>query len=158
MPPSSELGTSTLSVTTIGGGTGGNVIPDECWITVGQRVVPGEVADDVFHRLIEIATDNCPLPVTCESPYPPHPDGTYGSEAFYQPPDSPLIRDLAGWAGTSPTVAPFGTNALRYVGFAKELAVFGPGNIDHAHQATESVSIADLTKLADVYTNWLDPA
>ena len=31
-------------------------------------------------------------------------------------------------AGTRPEVAPYGTNALKYRGFAKEMAVFGPGN------------------------------
>jgi acetylornithine deacetylase/succinyl-diaminopimelate desuccinylase-like protein len=156
--PDTELGTSTVSVTMIDGGSGGNVIPAECGLTIGQRIVPGQIAHEVYERLISIVRDACPLPVTCESLLPPQPDGTFGSNAFYQPADTPLARDLATWAGTAPAVAPFGTNALRYDGFARELAVFGPGRIDDAHQATERVSIDDLVKLADVYTRWLDPA
>jgi hypothetical protein len=39
--------------------------------------------------------------------------------AVYQPADTPLTRNLATWAGTQPAVAPFGTNALRYGGFAR---------------------------------------
>ncbi len=155
--PTTELGTSTLSVTEIAGGTGGNVIPAECRITVGQRVVPGQIAHECHERLIEIAHEASPLPVTCRSLLPAQPDGTFGSEAFYQPPDGDLVRTLAGAAGTSPTVAPFGTNALRYGGLARELCVFGPGRIDDAHQATERVAIADLVRLASCYEAWLRP-
>jgi acetylornithine deacetylase/succinyl-diaminopimelate desuccinylase-like protein len=95
--------------------------------------------------------------VTCELLAPPQPDGKVGADAFYVPPDSPLVRALAEWAGSSPTVAPFGTNALRYSGFANQLAVFGPGSIDDAHQATERVAIADLVTTAEVHTRWLRP-
>jgi acetylornithine deacetylase/succinyl-diaminopimelate desuccinylase-like protein len=155
--PTTELGTSTVSVTRIEGGTGGNVIPAECSITVGQRTVPEQVAHEAFERLVAIANEACPLPVTCESVLPAQPDGTFGSDAFYQPADSGLVRSLAEWAGTDPAVAPFGTNALRYGGLARELAVFGPGSIDDAHQATERVAIADLVTTAEVYTRWLRP-
>jgi acetylornithine deacetylase/succinyl-diaminopimelate desuccinylase-like protein len=158
IPPGTELGTSTVSVTMIEGGTGTNVIPAECRLTVGQRTVPGQVAHEVYERLIEIAEDACPLPVTCESVLPAQPDGTFGSNAFYQPADTPLTRDLAAWAGSEPAVAPFGTNALHYRGFARELAVFGPGRIDDAHQSTERVAIDDLARLAEIYTTWLHPA
>ena len=156
--PETELGTSTVSVTTIEGGTGGNVIPAECRITVGQRIVPGQIATECHERLIDIAESASPLPVTCRSLLPPNPDGTYGSEAFYQPPDGDLVRLLAESAGTAPTVAPFGTNALRYGGLARELCVFGPGRIDDAHQATECVAIADLARLATAYEAWLAPS
>lgn len=157
VPPTTELGTSTVSVTGIAGGTGGNVIPAECSIVVGQRVVPGQVAHEAYQRLIAIAEDACPLPVTVESILPQQPDGTFGSNAFYQSADDDLVRSLAEWAGTAPTVAPFGTNALRYNGIARELVVFGPGSIDDAHQATERVSIADLAATAEVFTRWLAP-
>ena len=158
LPPTTELGTSTISVTMIEGGSGANVIPASCAITVGQRVVPDQRAHDAYERLVEIARTTCPLPVTCESLLPEQPDGMFGSEAFYQPADTPLVKSLAEWAGTAPAVAPFGTNALRYVGFTRELAVFGPGSIDDAHQATECVSITDLLATAEVYTRWLHPA
>ena len=123
-----------------------------------RKLVPGEDPTEVFHRLAEIAAEACPLPTDITWPYPPEEDGRMGSKAFYQPADTPLSRSLAAWAGTSPTVAPFGTNALRYSDFARELAVFGPGSIDDAHQATEHVMIDDLVTLARVYSQWLEPA
>lgn len=158
VPPTTELGTSTISVTLIDGGTGPNIIPAACSITVYQRTVPGQVSKDVFERLAAIAEEASPLPVTCVPTSPPRPEEPYGSDAFYQSADADLVRDLARWAGTTPTVAPFGTNALRYGGFGPEIAVFGPGCIDDAHQATECVAIADLVTTAEVFTRWLDPA
>lgn len=158
LAPTTELGNGTLSVTMIDGGTGSNVIPDSCTIVAGRRIVPGEDAQQVFDDLAALATDACPLPVRIESALEPGPDGNVGTPAFYQPADTRLVDGLASWAGTVPTVAPFGTNALRYSGFATEMAVFGPGSIDDAHQATESVAIDDLCRTAEVLSRWLDPA
>ena len=158
LEPVSELGNGTLSVTMIEGGTGSNVIPDACTIAVSRRIVPGEDAQREYDDLAALAVEACPLPVRVESMLEPGPDGRVGADAFYQSPDSSLVGDLAAWAGTVPAVAPFGTNALYYSGFARELAVFGPGPIDAAHQATESVGIDDLVSTADVLTRWLDPA
>jgi len=156
--PTTELGTGTLSVTMVEGGTGANVIPSSCTIYASRRIVPGEDPTDVYHQIAGLAAAACPLPTNITWPYPPREDGRLGTEAFYLPADTPLVQSLAAWAGTAPAVAPFGTNALRYSGFARELAVFGPGSIDDAHQATECVEIGALATLGDVYTRWLRPA
>ncbi|GGQ55389.1 M20 family metallopeptidase [Couchioplanes azureus] len=159
LPPATEVGTGTVSVTQIsGGGTGGNVIPDRCAISVGRRIVPGEDPDEVLARMSAIARAACPVPCDVTSLLPPTPDGKAGSPAFYQSPDSGLVRFLADACGTAPAVAPFGANALRYSGLARELVIFGPGAIDHAHQATERVAVADLARLARVLEAWLAPA
>ena len=81
-----------------------------------------------------------------------------GSPAFYQLPESDLVRTLAAATGEAPTCAPFGTNALRYDSFANEKVVFGPGSIDDAHKPTECVRIADLQRVAAAYEAWLKPA
>ena len=60
--------------------------------------------------------------------------------------------------GSRPTTAPFGTNALRYDGFAREKVVSGPGNIELAHRSTECNEITDLVRTAEAFTAWLDPA
>ncbi|NNE11111.1 MAG: peptidase dimerization domain-containing protein, partial [Ilumatobacter sp.] len=158
LEPSSQLGNGTLAITTIEGGSGSNVIPASCTLTVGRRIVPGEDAEQVYRALEQLAHDACPLPVSVEPAMPPGPDGRPAVDAFYQSPDAALVEQLAAWAGTAPAVAPFGTNALRYSGFARELAVFGPGAIDDAHQATERVAIADLVATAEVYERWLAPS
>jgi acetylornithine deacetylase/succinyl-diaminopimelate desuccinylase-like protein len=158
LEPMTELGNGSVSVTMIDGGTGSNVIPASCSIIAGRRIVPGEDAEQVYDDLARLADEACPLPTHIESALAPDPDGRVGSPAFYQNANAQLVADLAAWAGTTPTVAPFGTNALRYSGFAREMVVFGPGSIDDAHQATECVAIDDLVTTARVFTNWLAPA
>ena len=148
LTPSTEIGNGTLTVTMVNGGTGGNVVPDSCTLSVGRRIVPGESNQEVADRLCELVRDECPLPVEFPLVY-------LGAPAFYQSPDSPLIGNLARWAGTQPEVASYGTNALRYSGFADEMVVFGPGSIDNAHTAVEYVEIEQLVRCAAVYSAWL---
>jgi acetylornithine deacetylase/succinyl-diaminopimelate desuccinylase-like protein len=156
IPSETELGTGTLTITGIQGGTAGNVVPDRCTITIGRRSVPGEEPEAVFDRIEQIGRAACPLPIELVALYPT-PDGRPGSPAFYQPPDIPLVRTLSEASGARPAVAPFGSNALRYIDLASEMAVFGPGSIDDAHGATERVPIADLVTLSTVFGRWLEP-
>jgi acetylornithine deacetylase/succinyl-diaminopimelate desuccinylase-like protein len=148
LTPATEVGNGTLTVTMVKGGTGGNVVPDSCTISVGRRIVPGESNAEVAEQLCELVRRECPLPVEFPLVY-------LGAPAFYQSPDSALVQKLADWAGTVPEVASYGTNALRYSGFADEMVVFGPGSIDNAHTAVEWVEIEQLELCAAVFTEWL---
>ncbi len=157
-PAATELGSGTVSVTQISGGTGSNVIPDRCSITVGRRIVPGENPAAVLADLTQIAQQACPLPCAVTSLLPPTVDGAPASPAFYQHPTTPLVQRLADLSGTTSTVGRFGANALKYSGLAPQIAIFGPGAIEDAHQATERVAISDLVRLAAIFTRWLAPA
>jgi acetylornithine deacetylase/succinyl-diaminopimelate desuccinylase-like protein len=156
--PTTELGTGTLTVTAIEGGSGGNVVPDRCTLTVGRRSVPGEDSTLLYDEIVAMARAACPLPIEAVPLIPPTPEGQIGSNAFFQSADTRLVALLADATGNAATVAPFGSNALRYEGLATEMVVFGPGSIDDAHQATECVAITDLVRLAEVYERWLRPA
>lgn len=153
-----ELGNGTLSITHVSGGTGANVIPDRCSITVSRRIVPDENPVEVIDGLVAIARAASPVPCEITSLLPPTPTGEPASRAFYQHPGSAFVQFLARTCGTGPAVAPFGANALRYSGLAREIVVFGPGSIEQAHQATERIAITDLERLAAVLTSWLSPA
>lgn len=156
-PASTEVGTGTLLTTSVHGGIAGNVVPDKCTITVGRRIAPGEDPATEYERLSRIITDASPLPVVITSLLA-EPGRPPGSPAFYQLPDSDLVRTLAASTGEAPTCAPFGTNALRYHAFANEKVVFGPGSIDDAHKPTECVRITDLERIGAAYEAWLRPA
>lgn len=150
LPPTSDVGNGTLTTALITGGTGGNVVPDRCTFNVGRRIAPFEDPDEIepiLQALIREAAKPCTVEFT----------PTAHSKAFYQSPDSPLVRGLAAWAGTQPTTAPYGTNALRYEGFAKEIVVFGPGSIDQAHKAQEWVELAELDRATKALWQWLQP-
>ncbi len=137
-----------ISVTMIHAGEALNVVPDSCTVAVGRRIVPGEVNSEVAEQLCDLVRASCPLPVEFPLVY-------LGAPAFYQSADTGLVRRLAEWAGTVPEVASYGTNALRYDGFADQMVVFGPGSIDNAHTAVEWVEIEQLMLCADVYRHWL---
>ena len=152
-----EVGTGTMLTSMISGGVAPNIVPDRCVLTVGRRIAPFEDPAVEYDRIAEIARRVSPLPIEVE-PTLVSPDGSGpGSTAFYQSPDSDLVRTFAAAAGTVAKCAPFGTNALRYDSFAREKIVFGPGDIDDAHKARECVVIDDLVRLADVYRTWLQP-
>lgn len=154
---STAMGTGTLNVSLINGGIGGNVVPDRCIIGVGRRLVPGEDVQGAFDRIVDIATQASPLPITATPPVVAA-NGKPGAPAFFQAPESSLISTLSAAVGTEPTTAPFGTNATRYFEFAREKVVFGPGNIEDAHKPTEHVLISDLVRTAHAFTQWLNPA
>ena len=154
---STALGAGSLAVTGIAGGVGTNIVPDRCTLTVSRRIVPGERPADVLDGLRRLAEDAAPGACTVRSLLPDAPDGQPGWPAFHQDPDGPLVTLLADLCGTAPAAAPFGANALRYSGLAREVVVLGPGSIDHAHQPTERVALDDLGRTAAVLRAWLRP-
>jgi acetylornithine deacetylase/succinyl-diaminopimelate desuccinylase-like protein len=145
-PPKTVLGSPTLTVSMIKGGTGLNVVPDTCNVFVDRRVVANEKPSDIAAQLYELSQQSCPLPVTMNV--------MLEVNAFLQSPDTPWVRQLANWSGREPAVVPYGTNAVAYGGLARETVVLGPGSIDQAHGAEEWVEISELEKLAAIYTRW----
>ncbi len=106
----------------------------------------GENPVEVAATLRHLAGEVCPLPVTTQE--------QLLIDAFFQPPHTPWIRQLAEWSGQEPTIAPYGTNASEYGGIARECVVIGPGSIDQAHGDEEWVEISELEKLATIYVHW----
>lgn len=146
LPPATELGAPTLTVTMINGGRGLNVVPDSVTLSIDRRVIAGETTAQVAADLIALAQRACPLPFEVET--------ILQLEAFYQSPDTPWLRQLAEWAEVEPTVAPYGTNAFAYGGLARECVVLGPGSIAQAHGLDEWVEVSELVRLADIYQRW----
>ena len=146
--PPAVVGRASLTSTVIHGGTGINVVPDLCSLLVDRRVVDGEDPVAVIDALHTLAQTSGGLPVDIRR--------LREIRAFLQPPDSPLIRQLASWSGNAPSVAPYGTNAWAYLDLPAEKAVIGPGSIDQAHGAEEWVEIDELAKLAAIYARWWD--
>jgi acetylornithine deacetylase/succinyl-diaminopimelate desuccinylase-like protein len=143
---SSPLGAPALTVSLIHGGQGINVVPDSCRVSVDRRLVVGEGATEMIDSLRSLAEAQAPLPVSTEV--------LLAVDAFYQPPDTPWLRQLADWCGQEPAIAPYGANAWAYPDVARECVVLGPGSIDQAHSAEEWVSVDELEKLAGILARW----
>ncbi len=153
-PPATPVGTGTLSVTMIEGGSGSNIIPDRCIVHASRRIAPGEEIDEEFAHLSRLAKQAAsPLAVDVEVA-----DG-FSFPAFFQSADSPLVSRLSSLSEKTPEVATYGTNALAYGpllgGAIGELVVFGPGSIDQAHQASEWVEISELDRAGRIYRDLL---
>lgn len=144
--PPAGLGQPQLTVTIMRGGSGINVVPDACQVSIDRRVVDGERASAVVTQLYALAQAACPLPLTMQV--------QKEIDAFYQPADSPWVRQLVEWTGQQPHTAPYGTNAWGYADVAAARVVFGPGSIDQAHGAEEWVEIAELERAATIYARW----
>ena len=143
---SGPLGVPALTVSLIQGGTGINVVPDLCRVSVDRRVVDGERPATVIDALYDQAVRICPLPISlCR---------LREMDAFLQSPDLPWISEMAKWTGSQPQVAPYGTNAWAYVDLPGECIVIGPGSIDQAHGSEEWVEISELEKLSAIYAKW----
>ncbi len=148
--PATPVGVGTLSVLEISGGLARNIIPDACEMFVGRRTAPGEDPKEITEQMSNLIREAAaPLETDVVQTY------QGGLAAFYQDPDSPLVRTLADLGGTQPDTADYGSNALMYPDVADEIAVFGPGSIDQAHQAVEWVDISELELCAEVYRRFL---
>ena len=135
-----------LTVTLIRGGSGTNVVPDRCTMSVDRRTIPGEAADAIVEQLGELAQRACPMPVSQRR--------LLTLDAFWQEPGAPWVQQMAEWSGLEPATVPYGTNAWAYPRVARTCLVMGPGCIDQAHGPEEWVAVAELERMARIYMKW----
>jgi acetylornithine deacetylase/succinyl-diaminopimelate desuccinylase-like protein len=140
------LGPASLTVALIRGGSGINVVPDHCRISIDRRLVGGEEPDTVRSNLEFVAAHSCPLPVEASV--------DIALKAFFRSSDTPWVRRLIDWTGRPAGIAPYCTNAWAYDEVARQCVVLGPGSIEQAHGAEEWVEIDQLEKLALLYRRW----
>jgi acetylornithine deacetylase/succinyl-diaminopimelate desuccinylase-like protein len=134
------LGTSTLSVGTIRGGSKVNIVPDFCEAAVDIRTIPG--VDPEF--IINLLRQHDPqIEIDLQR-----------SEPLYTDPLHPLIERLqslgAGLAG-----APWFCDAAVFASHGCPAVAIGPGSIAQAHTADEFIRVADLELGADFFLRFL---
>ena len=138
------LGSSTLSIGTIRGGTKTNVIPDVCEASVDMRFVPAHYQPEIiqrFHRRLELV---CPDIEVAAIPAPP----------LYTDPTHPLIAKL-GECGAKPIGAPWFCDACYFAERGMPAVALGPGSIEQAHTRDEWIAVADLEKGVEFFQCFL---
>ncbi len=140
------LGPGTLTVTTVLGGTGLNVVPDRCVLGIDRRLISGEDPVTESDRILAIAQEASPLPVELTL--------SKAIRAFEQDPSAPWIGEMAAWSGQPVSSAPYCTNAWAYPECARACVVVGPGSIDQAHGVEEWVEVSQLEKHARMLARW----
>lgn len=150
-PPHPLLGHPSFHVGTIEGGTAPSVYPAGCRVTVERRTLPAEDPDEVvepFRRALgRVARDHpdvsAELSVDMVRP---------GSDVS---PESTVVRSLgAALREEGMEVRIEGMTAWVDAAFLNEAGVpavcFGPGSIEQAHSADESVDLGEIRAAAEV--------
>jgi len=151
--PSSEIFPTVpfaaLNVGMVTGGVAANVIPDRCEVQLGIRLLPGMTTAGVTYRL-RAALRDAGLSAFALEPVSESP-------AMLLPPNAPILRLLCELAGEStPGSVMFASDAgwLQHAGF--QCVLFGPGDIEVAHQANEFVPVDQFRRAGEILDRLID--
>jgi succinyl-diaminopimelate desuccinylase len=147
------VGAPTLNIGVIRGGVQVNFVPDECWIELDRRIIPGETQESVmaeFNTLFDelrrddpqLSVDHLP-PVRFDPPLETPADAAI-VQAAVRAADATLGRHaIVG--------APYGTDASKLALHGVPSIVLGPGSIDQAHTIEEWVELQQVGKAVELY-------
>ena len=147
-------GRPTLSVGTIHGGAGVNLVPERCVITVDRRIVPGESPVETYQHAIDyLKASGLDQPWIEYIP-------TMFSSPLTDELSGPVVQRLAAAAqGVAPVADPigvsYGTDASWYAELGIPAVVFGPGSIHQAHTCDEWVDLAQVEQAAEIFYRFL---
>lgn len=154
-----HTGRASLAISTIGGGVALNVIPARCAISIDRRVLPGETEADAAREILD--TVEAALPRTTGL-------AAQVRTVRFVPPavtdaGAPIVRvaerAAAEVLGAAVTATGFtATCDMTYLvnGAKVPTVILGPGGIDVAHQANESIELADVARAVEVYLRIVD--
>lgn len=149
--PHPLLGTPSMSVGVIEGGQAVNIVPDQCWIEIDRRTLPGEQRERIFGDVsaalhgIEDWTMDAPHLEAAGLETPEQ----SGSISHLRS----AIESLAGPAVVES--AQYATDAGIYSAAGTPCVVFGPGDIADAHTAGESIDIRELLTAREIIRGFL---
>jgi acetylornithine deacetylase/succinyl-diaminopimelate desuccinylase-like protein len=138
------LGSPTISIGTIRGGSKTNIIPDACEATVDLRFIPAQFVPGFAEKLTDRLRAICPDIAVDLSPAPP----------LYTDPAHPVIK-LLGECGAQPVGAPWFCDACFFAEQGMPAVALGPGSIAQAHTRDEFITVADLEKGVEFFRRFL---
>jgi len=147
-----EVGAPSLTVTMIQGGVKNNVVPDQAYVTLDRRMIPGETSDLVereLRNLLEgIARTGVSAELQITRNYEPY---VIAEDAL---PVGALLQACRRVLGTTPRVVgkAGATDAshLWHLGGIPTV-IFGPGDPRLAHSSWEAVPLAQIAASAHIY-------
>lgn len=149
---SHPCGPPTLSLGTLHGGTGVNLVPDLAVLEVERRILPEESASVARSEVIERVAAACPgVRIEHDDPFNDAfglADGTADPAAAEWV--AALARGATGVGAGRRVAARYGTNAGVYAAAGVPSVVFGPGSIAQAHTADEWIDLGQLAAAVDV--------
>ena len=143
------LGTGTVNVGKISGGTQPNIVPDRCVIGVDRRTLPGETEASVKREITALlAAYKLSAKIT----------GTKSAPCAALETDAklPLVRQFMKSLGqTKPCGVQYFCDASVLSAAGIPSVVFGPGDIAQAHTVDEWISLASLERGKDLLVRFL---
>ncbi|GAA1853010.1 succinyl-diaminopimelate desuccinylase [Myceligenerans crystallogenes] len=135
-----------LNAVGIRGGIAGNVVPDECVVTVNYRFAPSRDEAEAEKHLREVF-EGFDVTVTDSSP---------GARPGL---DAPMAQDFAAAVlavtGGEPMPKYGWTDVARFAGLGIPAVNFGPGDPLLAHKDDERLPVAELAACRDALRAWL---
>lgn len=153
--PHPLLGTTTCNVGVIRGGSGPNVVPEECELQIDRRVLPGDTQQSVVRGVVDRIAS---LGLSRGTDY------ELVVDMFCEPSEidagHPFVGTVAdsyrAMTGRLPGITglPFTTDA-RFMRnqLGIPAVVFGPGKLDVAHTVDEYVDVDSLVTAVSVYAH-----
>ena len=144
------LGSPTLSIGKINGGSQPNVVPNRCTVELDRRTIPGESIDSVVTELKALFTPlgkRAPkIKISRTVPCPP----------LHTDPSIPYVQLLLNKAKRKKACGvPYFTDASPLSAGGIPAVVFGPGNIAQAHAENEWVDLDQVEQAHSIIFNFL---
>ena len=146
--PHPLLGPCSISVNTIAGGEGRNIVPDRCTVGVDIRTLPGQdhnaIRYDIERRLAQLKADVPPFDSALS---------VYRSvEALETDPDCEFVKTFCAAVGVDMTNAiGYTTDAPHVASLGAPTVIYGPGKPGLCHQHNEHIDRADVETAAAFY-------
>ena len=149
--PDHPCGPPTLSVGTIHGGLGVNLVPDRVVLELDRRLVPGEDPQAARQEVIDAIAAACPGEAITHEPPFLESSGLAGDTPAAKAAAERLVQAATAVGVTARSLAArYGTNACVYAAAGLPCVVFGPGSIAQAHTADEWIDLAEVERAVDV--------
>jgi len=132
-PKDPLLGSATVSVGTINGGSKTNIVPDRCEATVDIRTIPDQNSPGFLSHIRRRLLGVCPDLEIEAGQSPP----------LYTNPSHPLIGTL-NQLGAKCVSAPWFCDAAVFAARGVSAIALGPGSIAQAHTADEWINVSEL--------------
>jgi len=146
-----RCGRPTMSVGTIAGGAGVNIVPETCRVAIDRRLVPGETPEKAYEHAVEFVRAGVAggWQVEHDRPFIESPGLSDEANGPLAERLSQMARDVGGRGEI--VGVPYGTDAAIVAVSGVPAVVFGPGSIEQAHTADEWIDLEQLDRASEIY-------
>lgn len=135
-----------LNAVGIRGGIAGNVIPDECVVSINHRFAPDRTEAEALAHVREVLAG---FDVTLTDSAPGARPG------LDHPAAAELAREVTARTGRPPAAKEGWTDVARFAALGVPAVNFGPGDPQLAHADDERCPVDEITACRDVLLAWL---